>query len=119
VIVSVTIRRVFIFMYPCGDANLRYCVDFPAKIPMMVEAPLVNLYNAGMADEDVLDTDYLFQPRGQGTGWCFRMLTPSALIGQTNPRTGQRRLFTPDELKALLEAAPSRPFSCRYCLALT
>lgn len=37
----------------------------------------------------MLDTDYLFQPRGQGTGWCFRMLTPPALIGKINPRTGK------------------------------
>ncbi|HLO78384.1 MAG TPA: phage integrase SAM-like domain-containing protein, partial [Magnetospirillum sp.] len=47
------------------------------------------LYNIAMADFDMLDTDYLFQPRGQGTGWCFRMMTPAALIGKTNPRTGR------------------------------
>jgi integrase len=42
-----------------------------------------------MANNDMLDTTFLFQPRGQGTGWCFRMATPSALIGQPNPRTGR------------------------------
>lgn len=42
------------------------------------------LYNTVMADTDMLDTDYLFQPRGQGTGWCFRMITPHVLIGRTN-----------------------------------
>lgn len=42
-----------------------------------------------MADTDMLDTDYLFQPRRQGTGWCFRMMPPHVLIGRTNPRTGR------------------------------
>lgn len=42
-----------------------------------------------MANNNMLDTTFLFQPRGQGTGWCFRMATPSALIGQPNPRTGR------------------------------
>lgn len=42
-----------------------------------------------MADDDMLDTTFLFQPRGQGTGWCFRMATPLALIGRENPRTGR------------------------------
>lgn len=41
-----------------------------------------------MANDDMLDTNFLFQPRGQGTGWCFRMVTPLPLIGQDNPRTG-------------------------------
>ncbi|TNC93818.1 MAG: Uncharacterized protein FD119_3737, partial [Stygiobacter sp.] len=40
-----------------------------------------------MTDDDVLDTKYLLQPRGPGTGYVFRMLTPAALMGQTNPRT--------------------------------
>lgn len=40
-----------------------------------------------MTETDMLDTQYLFQPRGQGTGWCFRMVTPPALVGKTNPRT--------------------------------
>lgn len=47
------------------------------------------MYNAIMADNDVLDTLYLFQPRGPGTAWLFRMPTPAALIGRTNPRTGK------------------------------
>jgi hypothetical protein len=47
------------------------------------------MYNAAMADDDMLDTQFLFQPRGPGTGWCFRMLTPPVLIGRTNPRTGR------------------------------
>jgi hypothetical protein len=39
-----------------------------------------------MGKTDMRDTDYLFQPRGQGTGWCFRMATPKTLMGRPNPR---------------------------------
>ena len=47
-------------------------------------------YNANMADDtDMLETLYLFQPRGRGTAWLFRMPTPGALVGKTNPRTGR------------------------------
>jgi integrase len=42
-----------------------------------------------MANNEMLDTTFLFQPHGQGTGWCFRMMTPPALIGRPNPRTGR------------------------------
>jgi integrase len=42
-----------------------------------------------MAKDDMLDTTFLFQPRGQGTGWCFRMATPLILVGRDNPRTGR------------------------------
>jgi len=42
------------------------------------------MYNAIMADDDVLDTLYLFQPRGPGTAWLFRMPTPAALVGRTD-----------------------------------
>lgn len=37
----------------------------------------------------MLDTLYLFQPRGPGTAWLFRMATPKGLIGRVNPRTGK------------------------------
>jgi integrase len=47
------------------------------------------MYNAIMADDDMLDTLYLFQPRGPGTAWLFRMPTPAALVGRINPRTGK------------------------------
>jgi len=47
------------------------------------------MYNADIADDDMLDTLFLDQPRGQGTGGCFRMLTPAALVGRTSPRTGR------------------------------
>jgi hypothetical protein len=40
-----------------------------------------------MTDDTMLDTNYLFQPRGAGTAWLFRMATPTTLIGRTNPRT--------------------------------
>ena len=33
--------------------------------------------------------DYLVQPRGPGTGWVFRMVTPPELEGQRNPWTGR------------------------------
>lgn len=42
-----------------------------------------------MAKDDMLDTTFLFQPRGQGAGWCFRMATPLILVGLLNPRTGR------------------------------
>lgn len=47
------------------------------------------MYNTFMGDTDLLDTKFLFQPRGEGTAWLFRMATPEALIGRTNPRTGK------------------------------
>ncbi|WP_176445183.1 hypothetical protein [Maliponia aquimaris] len=33
--------------------------------------------------------DYLIQPRGPGTGWVFRMITPRELVGLPNPWTGK------------------------------
>ncbi|HEY1721059.1 MAG TPA: tyrosine-type recombinase/integrase [Magnetospirillaceae bacterium] len=42
-----------------------------------------------MAKTIMLDTNYLFQPRGKNTAWLFRMATPAALVGQPNPRTGR------------------------------
>jgi len=33
------------------------------------------------------DQKYLRQPRGPGKGYSFKMPTPSALVGATNPRT--------------------------------
>ncbi|WP_420325312.1 tyrosine-type recombinase/integrase [Mameliella sp.] len=33
--------------------------------------------------------DYLIQPRGPGTGWVFRMITPKELVGLPNPWTGK------------------------------
>ncbi|WP_280139890.1 hypothetical protein [Magnetospirillum fulvum] len=42
-----------------------------------------------MTDDDMLDTLFLFQPRGLGTGWCFRMVTPAALVGRPNRRIGR------------------------------
>lgn len=48
---------------------------------------LFMMYNINMGDTDMLDTNYLFQPRGQGTAWLFRMATPAPLIGRINPRT--------------------------------
>jgi integrase len=39
--------------------------------------------------KDVLDTDYLIQPRGPGKGYVFRMRTPDELLGRENPRTGR------------------------------
>ncbi|MDW3207928.1 MAG: tyrosine-type recombinase/integrase [Alphaproteobacteria bacterium] len=38
--------------------------------------------------KDVLETEFLYQPKGR-KGWCFRMRTPEALIGYTNPKTGR------------------------------
>ena len=47
---------------------------------------LSTVYNTQM-DDDMLDTAHLFQPRGPGTAYLFRMRTPDVLIGRTNPRT--------------------------------
>jgi len=38
-------------------------------------------------DDDVLETNHLFRPRGKG--WCFRHRTPDVLVGQINPHTGK------------------------------
>lgn len=40
-----------------------------------------------MANNDMLDTTFLFQPRGPNTAYLFRMATPKVLLGRTNPRT--------------------------------
>lgn len=47
------------------------------------------MYNTSMGDSDMLDTKFLFQPRGAGTAWLFRMATPALLVGRTNPRTAK------------------------------
>ncbi len=47
------------------------------------------MYNIHMDGNDMLDTTYLFQPRGPGTAWLFRMATPKGLIGRVNPRTSK------------------------------
>jgi len=39
--------------------------------------------------KDMLETRFLFQPRGQGTAYLFRMKTPPILIGKSSPRTGR------------------------------
>jgi hypothetical protein len=46
------------------------------------------MYNI-MDDKNMLDTLYLFQPRGPGTAYLFRMATPPILVGRINPRTGK------------------------------
>ena len=38
-------------------------------------------------DNDMIDTLHLFQPRGRGTAWIFRIKTPAILVGKLNPRT--------------------------------
>lgn len=48
---------------------------------------LVAMDNITMGDKDMLDTKFLFQPRGAGTAYLFGMATPSILIGRINPRT--------------------------------
>jgi hypothetical protein len=45
--------------------------------------------NVMKADSEMLDTRFLFQPRGPHTAWLFRMPTPAILVGRTNPRTGR------------------------------
>jgi hypothetical protein len=47
------------------------------------------MYNNIMGSRDMLDTLYLFQPRGPGTAFLFRMATPTSLVGRGNPRTGR------------------------------
>jgi integrase len=47
------------------------------------------MYNNVMATTPMLDTLYLFQPRGPGTAFLFRMPTPPVLVGKTNPRTNK------------------------------
>lgn len=39
-----------------------------------------------MAKKHMLDTKFLFQPRGPKTAYLFRMATPPILVGRTNPR---------------------------------
>jgi hypothetical protein len=47
------------------------------------------MYSTFMDRPDMLDTNYLFQPRGPGTAYLFRMATPAVLLGRVNPRTGR------------------------------
>lgn len=55
---------------------------------MLSTQVLCRLYNTWM-DADMLETLYLFQPRGPNTAWLFRFTTPNILVGRTNPRTGK------------------------------
>jgi hypothetical protein len=48
---------------------------------------LVAVDNINMSDKTMLDTKYLFQPRGPGPAYLFRMPTPTILLGRINPRT--------------------------------
>ncbi|MFC6642916.1 MULTISPECIES: tyrosine-type recombinase/integrase [Sulfitobacter] len=52
---------------------------------MMSSKPLSTMDHMKKAE----DMQYLIQPRGPGTGWVFRMVTPNNLIGKTNPWTGK------------------------------
>ena len=52
---------------------------------MMSKKPLSIMDHTKVA----ADMDYLIQPRGPGTGWVFRMVTPSELVGLPNPWTGK------------------------------
>ncbi len=56
---------------------------------MLSPGVLSILYNTLMGDNDMNETRFLFQPRGPGTAWLFRMATPAILIGRINPRTGK------------------------------
>lgn len=56
---------------------------------MLSPTLLSPVYNADMAGDDMLDTKYMTQPRGEGTVWVFRMRTPEILVGRTNPRTNR------------------------------
>ena len=47
----------------------------------MSNKPLFTLDHKNKAE----DMDYLIQPRGPGTGWVFRMVTPPELRGMENP----------------------------------
>lgn len=47
------------------------------------------MYNI-MMDDNVLETRFMYQPRGEGTRWFFRMVTPVGLKGAINPRTGRQ-----------------------------
>lgn len=48
-------------------------------------------YNVSLAlrHAEMLDVDYLVQPRGPGTAWQFRMRTPAALVGVADPVSGR------------------------------
>jgi hypothetical protein len=61
--------------------------DLTNKSGALSQSPLVTMYNSPMATKHMLDTLYLFQPRGPGTAFLFRMATPAVLVGRTNPRT--------------------------------
>lgn len=43
-----------------------------------------------MEDDAVLETRFMFQPRGDGTRWFFRMATPDGLKGAISPHTGRK-----------------------------
>ena len=48
---------------------------------------LDTVYNTEQSKAAMLDTQHLFQPRGPGTSWHFRLKTPRSLVGTTNPHT--------------------------------
>lgn len=42
-----------------------------------------------MSDDEPMNRQHLRQPGGKGTAINFKMPTPRALVGRTNPRTGR------------------------------
>lgn len=56
---------------------------------MLSPEVLAIVYNNHMAKKIMLESLYLFQPRGPHTAYLFRMATPAILLGRTNPRTGK------------------------------
>ena len=62
-----------------------YGVDAKGESETMSSKSLSRMDHTGDAE----DMQYLIQPRGPGTGWVFRMVTPPELVGKPNPWTGK------------------------------
>ena len=64
-------------------------IDIKEKMSSSTKRSLDKTYNTDKSKDAMLDTKYLFQPRGPGTAWFFRMPIPASLVGDTNPFTGK------------------------------
>jgi hypothetical protein len=58
----------------------------PKKSGSFSTGVLAMMYNIFMAEKHMLDTSYLFQPRGPGTAYLFRM----AMVQRLATTTGLR-----------------------------
>jgi hypothetical protein len=97
------------------SANSSYAIEIPGKSADVSDKDEVHRVPHSEADaaKEAASTmrSFLVQPRGQGTGWQFRMRTPAALVGRRNPDSAGRTFGT--EIRRGLDTRDLRTASAR------